>query len=55
MQAQRAATERGRAALRVALSHYVANGLSVAFGLLLISGGVHLALGARLPPPPGWA
>ena len=45
MQAQRAATERGRAALRVALSHYVANGLSVAFGLLLISGGVHLALG----------
>lgn len=45
MQAQRAATERGRAALRVALSHYVANGLSVALGLLLISGGVHLALG----------
>lgn len=44
MQAQRAATERGRAALRVLLSYYVANGLSVAFGLLLISGGVHLAL-----------
>ncbi|PNG51960.1 MULTISPECIES: FUSC family membrane protein [unclassified Variovorax] len=46
MQAQRAATERGRAALRVALSHYVTNGLSVAFGLLLISGGVHLVLGS---------
>ncbi|WP_076999241.1 FUSC family membrane protein [Variovorax sp. KK3] len=39
------ATRRGRAALRVALSYYVANGLSVAVGLLLISGGVHIALG----------
>ena len=37
---------RTRAALRIALSHYVANGLSVAFGLFLISGGVHLWLGA---------
>ncbi|MBB3175762.1 FUSC family membrane protein [Variovorax sp. Sphag1AA] len=45
MASQRAATERGRAALRVALSHYVLNGIAVAFGLLLISGGVHLALG----------
>ena len=35
-----------RAALRVALSHYVANGLSAALGLLLIAGGVHLVLGA---------
>ncbi|WOI44650.1 FUSC family protein [Acidovorax sp. BLS4] len=35
-----------RAALRVALSHYVFNGLSVAFGLLLISAGVHGWLGA---------
>ena len=34
-----------RVALRVALSYYVANGLSVAFGLLLISGGIHLFLG----------
>jgi uncharacterized membrane protein YccC len=42
----RPATERGRAALRVALSYYVLNGVSVAFGLLLISSGVHLALGA---------
>jgi uncharacterized membrane protein YccC len=45
MQAPGATTDRGRAALRVALSHYVANGLSVAFGLLLISSGVHLLLG----------
>jgi uncharacterized membrane protein YccC len=45
MQAQRATGNRGRAALRVALSHYVANGLSVAFGLMLIAGGVHLLLG----------
>ncbi len=45
MQAQRATADRGRAALRVALSHYVANGLSVAFGLMLISGGVLLLLG----------
>jgi len=37
---------RTRAALRVALSHYVANGLSAALGLLLISGGVHLFFGA---------
>ncbi len=34
-----------RVASRVALSYYVANGLSVAFGLLLISGGMHLFLG----------
>ncbi|WP_114973944.1 FUSC family protein [Rhodoferax ferrireducens] len=37
---------RTRAALRVVLSHYVANGLSAALGLLLISGSVHLFLGA---------
>ncbi|MET0207903.1 MAG: FUSC family membrane protein [Burkholderiaceae bacterium] len=37
---------RTRAALRIALSHYVANGLSVALGLFLISGGVHFWLGA---------
>ena len=35
-----------RAALRVALSHYVANGLSVALGLMLISAGVHVFFGA---------
>jgi uncharacterized membrane protein YccC len=46
MQAPRAAALRTRAALRVGLSHYIANGLSVAFGLLLISAGVHLWLGA---------
>jgi uncharacterized membrane protein YccC len=39
------ATARTRAALRIALSHYVANGLSVAFGLLLISAGVHIFMG----------
>jgi uncharacterized membrane protein YccC len=37
---------RKRAALRIALSHYVSNGLSAALGLLLISGGIHLLLGA---------
>ncbi|RZI78237.1 MAG: FUSC family protein [Variovorax sp.] len=37
---------RTRAALRIALSHYVACGASVAFGLFLISGAVHLWLGA---------
>jgi len=37
---------RARAALRVALSYYVTNGLSTALGLLLISGTVHLFLGA---------
>ncbi|RYF53854.1 MAG: FUSC family protein, partial [Comamonadaceae bacterium] len=42
----RAAVQRTRAALRVALSHDVLNGLTVALGLLLISGGLHLALGA---------
>ena len=36
---------RVRAALRVALSHYVASGLTVALGLLFISGGIHLWLG----------
>jgi uncharacterized membrane protein YccC len=45
MQAHRAAADRSRAAMRVALSHYIANGMSVAFGLLLISGGMHLWLG----------
>ncbi len=45
MQAHRAAAEGSRAAMRVAFSHYIANGISVAFGLLLISGGVHLWLG----------
>lgn len=46
MQAPRAAVQRSRAALRVGLSHYIANGLSVAFGLFLISAGVHAWLGA---------
>ncbi|WP_408647891.1 FUSC family protein [Xenophilus arseniciresistens] len=41
-----AAVQRTRAALRVALSADVLNGLMVALGLLLISGGVHLWLGA---------
>lgn len=36
---------RARAALRVALSYYVTNGMSTALGLLLISGAVHLLLG----------
>lgn len=41
------ATERRtRAGLRVLLSYYVANGLSAALGLLLISAGVHGLLGA---------
>ena len=40
------AAGRLRAALRVALSHYITNGMSVAFGLLLISAGVHFWLGA---------
>ena len=35
-----------RAALRVALSHYVANGIGVAIGLMLISAGVHVFFGA---------
>lgn len=34
-----------REALRIALSHYVTNGLSAALGLLLITGGIHLLLG----------
>lgn len=34
-----------REALRIALSHYVSNGLSAALGLLLITGSVHLLLG----------
>ena len=37
---------RKRAALRIALSHYVCNGLSAALGLLIISGSIHLLLGA---------
>ena len=39
-------TLRLRRLLRVALSHYVLNGLSVALGLLVISAGVHWWLGA---------
>ena len=35
-----------RRVLRVVLSHYVLNGISVALGLLVISAGVHLWLGA---------
>ena len=35
-----------RDALRIALSHYVTNGLSAALGLLVISGSIHLLLGA---------
>ncbi|MBN9411095.1 MAG: FUSC family protein [Burkholderiales bacterium] len=35
-----------RALLRVALSYYVTNGVTVALGLLVISGAVHLWLGA---------
>jgi uncharacterized membrane protein YccC len=42
----RSSERRARTALRVALSHYVANGLSAALGLLLIAGSVHLWLGA---------
>lgn len=34
-----------RDALRIALGHYVTNGLSAALGLLLITGGIHLLLG----------
>ena len=37
---------RQKAILRIALSHYVTNGLSAALGLLVISGTVHLLLGA---------
>ncbi|MDA8455361.1 FUSC family protein [Acidovorax sp. GBBC 3334] len=40
------AEHRLRAISRVALSHYVANGLSVALGLLLVSAAVHAWLGA---------
>jgi uncharacterized membrane protein YccC len=40
------AATQAREALRTALSQYVASGLTVAIGLLLISGGVHLWLGA---------
>ena len=46
MQHPRLSERRKRAALRIALSHYVANGLSAALGLLLISGVIHLWLGA---------
>lgn len=45
MQIFHSSERRTRAVLRVALSYYVANGLSAALGLLLISGGVHLLLG----------
>ena len=37
---------RKKAILRIALSHYVTNGLSAALGLLVISGTVHLLWGA---------
>ena len=43
--AERFTSRRARAALRVALSYYVTNGMSTALGLLLISGTVHLLLG----------
>jgi len=46
MQAPRAAARRTRAAARVALSHYILNGILVALGLALISAGVHVWLGA---------
>ncbi|VWX62185.1 Uncharacterized membrane protein YccC [Burkholderiales bacterium 8X] len=46
MQAPSAARLRLRRAMRVALSHYVTNGISVAVGLMLVSGLVHLWLGA---------
>ncbi|MBI3145423.1 MAG: FUSC family protein, partial [Pseudogulbenkiania sp.] len=46
MQIPRSLQGRTRAFLRIALSYYVANGLSAALGLLLISGGVHLFQGA---------
>ncbi len=39
-------SRRLRPAMRGALSHYVANGLSVALGLMLISAGVHVFVGA---------
>lgn len=39
-------TPRSRSALRAALGHYVLSGVSAALGLLLISAGVHLWLGA---------
>ncbi|RZM04660.1 MAG: FUSC family protein [Variovorax sp.] len=45
MQAPRAAALRTRAVVRVALSHFVLNGVSVAAGLLLIALGVHFWLG----------
>src|ERR1035437_5167837 len=35
-----------RDALRIELSHYVTNGLSAAMGLLVISGSIHLMVGA---------
>jgi uncharacterized membrane protein YccC len=35
-----------RDVLRIALSHYVTNGLSASLGLMVISGGVHLLFGA---------
>ncbi len=41
-----AVVPRTRAALRIVLSHYVASGVAVAVGLFLISGAIHLWLGA---------
>jgi len=46
MQIPRLSERHIRVALRVVLSYYVASGLSTALGLLLISGGVHLFIGA---------
>lgn len=45
-EARHAASQRSRAALRTLLSADLTSGLSVALGLLLVSGGVHLWLGA---------
>ena len=45
MSTRKAASNRALRLMRVALSYYVTNGLSVAFGLFLISGAVHLFLG----------
>jgi hypothetical protein len=45
MLAPGAAARRSRAAARVALSHYILNGMAVALGLAVISAGMHLWLG----------
>ncbi len=41
-----AGTRLGRQALRLALGHQIANGLSAALGLLLVTAGMHLVAGA---------